>query len=159
MQRLKQELEKVGARLNEHDLSDPDNFSGIRRLRILHKKALETHDQTSPTFAPVDLAIAQGNTTRAPVRRPRSKSEAIHMVEEAGGFIPGLSTGASIGVVVGGSVLLAIVGFVVFKYMQWRPKQIARKGYKAVAKSKGIQQDEGSAVSPDGVIRAGTKPI
>lgn len=162
MQKLKGELRRIGAHVKSDDITDPDDFTGIRRLRILHKKAIDEQATTvAPRGEPPLTAQATVVTTPEAVTKASvtTDSKSLTMLSSEDGFISGLSTWESVGVILGGAVFLAILSYVIYKYLQWRPKQIARKGYRAVAKSKGLQQEDSTGnVSSDGIIRAGTRP-
>lgn len=155
MQRLKREMDRAGIAMALDTDADPEQFSGMRRLRVLHKKALEAQASAAKSSPEkLDDAPVVSNTTTTASPTPPVPHLAM-VSSEDDGFISGMSTGGSIALVVGCGVLAVLIGFVIYKYSRWRPKQIARKGYRAVAKSKGLQEE---GPPTDGIIRAGTRP-
>ena len=152
MQELKQELEKVGANLSAPD-QDPTDFSGIRRLRLLYSKAHEggTHSTRPSREAGIKRAHAVSKHQSV---HPDSPTRVILVTSD--GFISGMSESASIAVVVGSVVGLLLISYLIYKYFTWKPKLIARRGYRAVAKSKGISgvDEVVEATSNSDVLRA-----
>ena len=137
MQELKQELERVGSSLNSPE-QDPMSFSGIRRLRLLYSnshKAPHSSPHSSPhlshdsTKKDKDSHKSDTHDSKVPIRAVLAMSD---------GFISGMSQSASIAVVVGSMIGLLLISYLIYKYFTWKPKLIARRGYRAVAKSKGI---------------------
>ena len=195
MQQLKKEMSEIGQSINSPDI-DPNRYSGIRRLRILHAqaRARTTLAPSEPIVAAtqpvvqtqaktVDSATAQpamSEIAEVATPKPNEAVPTASPIIAVGGkpkpdtlptkspkafpktsfFIAGYSTGASIGIIIGCSFLLLVAAYVAYKYMTWKPKLIARKGYRAVAKSKGISgvQESPVAASSDGILRAGTSP-
>ena len=88
------------------------------------------------------------------VAQPKNTIRAVLATSE--GFISGMSQTASIAVVVGGVVGLLLISYLIYKYFTWKPKLIARRGYRAVAKSKGISgvDDVIEATNNGDVLRA-----
>jgi len=151
MQELKQELEKVGSSLNSPE-QDPMSFSGIRRLRLLysnsHKGPRATiNQQQGPRFEETDSHKPAGS---------HSKNTPRAVLVMSDGFISGMSQSASVAVVVGSVVGLLLISYLIYKYFTWKPKLIARRGYRAVAKSKGISgvEDVVEATSNGDILRA-----
>ena len=134
MQELKKELSLKGSHISAPDV-DPKMFSGIRRLKILQSKAHLTKDQKP------SVTITSTNIDFEHHEIPLVLSE---------GFA-GLSQTASIAIGVSGGVLLLLIAYVVYKYLKWKPKMVARKGYRAVSKSKGLASaSENAGDSSDG---------
>lgn len=161
MEALKKELAEVGARIDAPDI-DANQFSGMRRLRILHARAQkpetpkksdavesESHDVHSVRKVTIERSTGKDGSTKHKVTE--TTVEVRKALLAADGGVWGLSRGATIGVFVGGGVLLLIIAFVIYKYVSWKPKMVARKGYKAVSKSKGLnvpsEADEAAAAS------------
>ena len=151
MQELKQELEKVGSSLNPPQ-QDPMSFSGIRRLRLLYSNSHKTPQ--SESHQPHGRTKKEGGSNMPAVAQPKNTIRAVLATSE--GFISGMSQTASIAVVVGGVVGLLLISYLIYKYFTWKPKLIARRGYRAVAKSKGISgvDDVIEATNNGDVLRA-----
>ena len=133
MQELKQELEKVGSNLNSPE-QDPMSFSGIRRLRLLYSNSHKTPH--SP--AHLSRESTHKDATSRKSTTPNSQSPLKAVLVTSDGFISGMSQTASIAVVIGSVIGLLLISYLIYKYFTWKPKLIARRGYRAVAKSKGI---------------------
>ena len=132
MQALKKELDEKGARVLSPDV-DPNLFSGIKRLRILQAKA--SHQSPTVTVTKVEIIHSKTN-----VESPTSE---VSFWEG----IAGLSTGVSIAILIGIVIFVFLASFVVYKYMSWKPKMSARKGYRAVSRSRGLGSAEDSAAA------------
>lgn len=173
MEALKKELSEVGARIDAPDV-DENQFTGMRRLRILHSRAMKASDAESVSKNPSSQNDDTHDTKtvrKVTIERTTDKDGSVkHKVTEttvevrkalvaAEGGVWGMSRSATIGVFVGAAVFLLLLSYVVYKYMSWKPKMVARKGYKAVSKSKGLtvsETDEAAAdsTSSGGVLRA-----
>jgi hypothetical protein len=150
MQTLKQELEKIGAGLNAPD-QDPMSFTGVRRLRLLYSNNhKDSHSVVSRTH---DFGSKKHPTTH---RKIHSKSPLKAALMTSDGFISGMSQAGSVAVVVGGVLGLLLISYLIYKYFTWKPKLVARRGYRAVAKSKGISgvEEVVEAKSNSEILRA-----
>jgi hypothetical protein len=148
MEELKRDLNLVGASVKSVDV-DPSSVNGIRRLRVLHAKAIS---EPKPAAKAVSSAggsekVTIGKHESTPASQvllkniPRSQS--IIAAEFEGWF--GLSKNATIAIIAGGAVLLILLSYVLYKYISWKPKMVARKGYRAVSKSKGLTVTDSGA--------------
>jgi len=138
MQRLHKELGEIGASFEVPDI-DPRQLDGIRRLRLLHANASKLKAPISGKTIDSGIAMTNSKETRTHVK-PEDRKFEKSFVTTSGLF--GLSIGVTIGIFVGSAVLIVLVAYVAYKYATWRPKMIARKGYKAVSKSKGLLVSE-----------------
>lgn len=132
MQELKQELEKIGAGFNAPQ-QDPMSFTGVRRLRLLYANS---HKHPRPDVERLHDPLHKKNISTQ--REIHSNSPIKANLVSSDGFISGMSQSASVAVVVGGVLGLLLISYLIYKYFTWKPKLIARRGYRAVAKSKGI---------------------
>jgi hypothetical protein len=164
MQKLKHELEQIGATIDSRE-TDPAEFTGIRRLRMLYAKA---HEGSAG-----HIILNQGKTAKIPPKLsplvPKARLDTKPLpadlnekktVVKADGFIAGYTQGQSVAIVVGSSFTLLLLSYIVYKYVTWKPKLIARKGYRAVAKSKGISgvdSEDSATPAGGGVLRASSK--
>lgn len=132
MRELKKELELKGASLASPDV-DPNLFSGMKRLRILQTKA---HVKKNPSGSNKQQHgdVVSVTTTQVDIEHTPHPGKELMLSEGFGD----LSRGASIGIGLAAGVVLLLVIYVVYKYMSWKPKMIARKGYRAVSRSKGL---------------------
>ena len=128
-------------------------------------KELKQRTEAIPTARPqLDDEAGLATTTRRTTTRPRptatttpSTTTATTTIKPmsqhgqqgpskvlvtADGGVWGMSKAVTIVVFVLGSSFLLLVAFVVYKYLSWKPKMVARKGYRAVTKSKGLAVTE-----------------
>ena len=152
MQRLHKELSEIGAKVEVPDV-DPRHLDGIRRLRLLHANASRTksasHEKTKTIGKPKPAPTPKPKGSRSLKAKQLTIGKAFVVMD--GLF--GLSIEATVGIFVGAAVVLILLGYLVYKYATWRPKMVARKGYRAVSKSKGIAVSES-----DGGTESGPRP-
>jgi hypothetical protein len=153
MEMLKKELSEVGATVVSVDV-DPSKFTGIRRLRIIHaraKKDAHPADGETKSFDSLSSVKRPSAPTPSNSREILRAADGKAMVGKpeivAADFegFGGYSKEASIGIIAGAVGLFIMLSYVIYKYMTWKPKMVARKGYRAVTKSKGIANPDSGA--------------
>jgi hypothetical protein len=151
MKRLKEELTASGASIESPEI-DANQLTGMRRLHVLHSRALKPSKSEAQPVADSSRKASTGDLPHTKVAsikevtvtgKATSSSPKVLAEGEEGLF--GLSRTVTILVFLGGGALLIILSYVIYKYFSWRPKMVARKGYKAVAKSKGLDLTDSDA--------------
>ena len=178
MKNLKEKLSEMGHGFEAPDI-DVNQLSGMRRLHVLHARARKADDKggklvVTSAQQPEDTArslkpVASEQSVPAvtvPADRTESKvTEAAvvpRVLAEGGEGLFGLSRTASILIFAGGVVFIILLSYVIYKYMSWKPKMVARRGYRAISKSKGLDvtdSDVGAVDSPTTSPINSSRPI
>jgi len=147
MKQLKEELSNSGASLAAPEV-DANQLSGMRRLHVLHSRAMKSlkpeiqETKASEPKPKRDLASIDKGRPKVPSPKPKSNYEWKLLVEDEEGGLFGLSRTVTILVFLGGGILIILLSYVIYKYFSWKPRMVARKGYKAVVRSKGLNVND-----------------
>jgi hypothetical protein len=140
MQDIRHQLKGVGHVMSLDVAPQIENLSGMRRLKAIHEKSVKSRKETE--------ALNKGNEdmSPAPVQVIATTPAVAHMVAEepmAEGDKKSFPVWAIVVISIVGGLFLILIGIIGWKYQNWKPKAIARKGYRATKKSQGL-----SLVSP-----------
>ena len=145
MKQLKEELSVSGSSLAAPEI-DANQLSGMRRLHVLHSRALKSlkPDKKESKTPEVKRESSTAIDKVAP-SKPKALATAPKILAEEDEGLFGLSRAVTILIFLGAGILIISLSYVVYKYFSWKPKMVARKGYKAVVKSKGLNVGDSDA--------------
>jgi hypothetical protein len=154
MKSLKEELSTVGASLSVPDV-DLNQLTGMRRLRLLHSRANKDLNIDSPATKEKSPLTNQDNikavkieesvSTNGSVKTTTRSVSVLRVLAENDQGLFGLSRTATVLIFLGVSVFVILVSYLTYKYITWKPKMVARKGYRAVTRSKGLDVADSDA--------------
>jgi hypothetical protein len=155
MKQLKEELSQIGASVSAPDV-DAGQLTGMRRLRLLHSRVKKSLETEKPAKDAKSESVTQENIKAVKIEETVSTDGSVkkeikavtikRVLAEGEEGLLGMSRTTTILVFLGGALFIIFMSYLTYKYIKWKPKMVAKKGYKAVAKSKGIDVNDSDAV-------------